>query len=262
MVDPTHQAAQTTQDQTAAQPQAAIPGVPTVEDMQSQLSQSGSLLPGLQVASQEEVDTSPLAALQPQNLVQTEQGPQPMYLPSQQQAPLQQTKLATTHVAATPSAVTGRWLSSIKLLASYLIVFVLTAQALYNLYESIRFVFVDYPQLEAQLLANQITQTQVNQVGIKAFVLVISTLVGAFFALRIFKSKAGSILNIAVGIGFFVGSAYLNQYLSNRVDVVMLLDSSVQTIQTSTERGSSNIIELLPFLENTEDQQLDVVWYE
>lgn len=224
-------------------PAAAAPAIPSAEQIEQQLQQSGKLLASLEVQSNLSVDTSPLAALQPQNMVQTDQGPQPINLPSKTETPLVQAELATTHVTDTAESLLSQWSSQLRRLIKPLVALGLGAHSLWGLWESIEFILITYPELEAQLIAHNLTQLEVNQVAAQALVIFITTMVNMFLAFKIFTAKAAEALHIVVGIGLFFIGVFINQYLAQKYDLASMLDQSVKSIQKTTENTTQQFVE-------------------
>lgn len=246
----------------ANQPSAS-PAVPSVEEMQSQLAQAGTLLPGLQVSQKPEADTSPLAALQPNNMVDTPEGPRPMQLPSKNQPKLADTQLATTKVPTSTGAEMSRSLVGLKKAIKLIVAFALAGQALWGMLQSSLFVLVEYPQLEAKLVTHQISQTVVNQLGVNAMIQFGVSIISLVLALNILRSKSAGAINTAIGVVVFLGGTYLTQYLSQRIDVVGFLDNPVEIIRTSRQSVTDSVIDSSEYLEKNPDQtEPEVVWYQ
>jgi len=76
--------------------------------------------------------------------------------------------------------------------------------------------------MEQQLNTGLITQTDANQIAAKAVMIVISTVLSMFFAMRltVLKSKAAKGLNTIIAILLFLGNAYIFGFL----DKVPLID--------------------------------------
>lgn len=92
----------------------------------------------------------------------------------------------------------------------------LTLQVLNGTYKSIKFILVEYPLLEEQLAAHQITQDQINAFASTAIIILITTVISMIFALRIsiLKSKAAKRINAFIGIAIFLATTWLHTYLS------------------------------------------------
>lgn len=95
---------------------------------------------------------------------------------------------------------------------------ILMLQGLKALYNSISFIFMDMPQLEQLLLSNQISQIQINSLANKAIIMIISTILSLFFALRItvVQSKLAQIINTIIAIFIIIG----NTQISNLLDKI------------------------------------------
>jgi hypothetical protein len=138
----------------------------------------------------------------------------------------------------------------------------LTLQSLHGIYKSVLFILVEYPLLEQQLVAHQITQTQVNDFGIKAIMIVFSTVLSMFFAMKLtfLKTKAAKTLSTVIAVFLFIGNAMIHDYF------VALNSSQIMTdfiidILYRIQGAPEEIIEKTPFLEETIDGTVNTVWY-
>ena len=235
--------------------------IPSVDQMETSLQQSGKLLNeiGLQKDEQKS-DNSPLAALQPDNMLQTPSGPQPINLPSQHEQQLQQIELGSTSKPNLKEELNTFKKPALKI-AKTLTAVALTVQGLFGGYKAVKFIMVDYPILEAQLISHQINQTQVNGFATQAVVIFITTLVSIFVALRIFRSKSIKIFSIVIGAGLFFGSVYINNYLTANFDLISLLSNPVLSVMVGMKNLINSLIDKIPFLERNSNNQLETVWY-
>jgi hypothetical protein len=138
----------------------------------------------------------------------------------------------------------------------------LTLQGLHGIYKSVIFILVEYPILEQQLVAHQVTQAQVNDFGIKAIMMVISTVLSMFFAMKLtfLKSKAAKTVSTTIGIMLFIGNALIHDYFASLNSSQIMVDyilSIVEKIQGAPEE----VLENTPFLEETIEGTIDTVWY-
>jgi len=235
--------------------------VPSVTQMETLLQQSGKLLNeiGLQV-EEHKIDNSPLAALQPDNMLQTPEGPQPISLPSQHGQELAEVKLASSSKPDLKEEINSFKKPALKI-AKTVTAIALTIQGLFGGYKAIKFIMVDYPILETQLISHQINQAQVNGFATQAVIIFITTIIGIIFALRILKSNSVKIANIVIGVALFLGSAYINSYLTANFDLVSLLSDPVLTVLMGMKNLINAIIDKIPFLERNSANQLETVWY-
>jgi hypothetical protein len=211
---------------------------PTVEEMEAELQQSGVLLNELPVIDNKyKIDNSPLAALQPDNMLKSPGGPQPMNLPSESQPVLKDTELATTHVTTPVSdSLRNSLLGPIK----HLVTLALSAHAILGIYHSAYFVIVEYPHLELQLIQHMITAEEVNILAIKAVIKLIMTVLNIFLAFKIFHSSKLHHMHTVLGIILFVSSTYLNTFLSTKYDLITLISRPVfQVIEQQMKQRSN-----------------------
>lgn len=97
-------------------------------------------------------------------------------------------------------------------------------QGLSGIYRSLNFTFVIRPQLEQQLLLDQLTQDDINGIANRAVIMMVSTVVSLFFASRLafLKSKAARAVNVAIGLSLFLGNALISTYLTQSGSVGIL----------------------------------------
>jgi hypothetical protein len=137
----------------------------------------------------------------------------------------------------------------------------LTIQGLHGIYKSVLFILVEYPLLEQQLVAHQITQQQVNDFGIKAIMMVISTVLSMFFAMKLtfLKSKAAKTVSTTIAILLFIGNAMIHDYFISLNSSQYMIDSIIKMINF-IQGAPEEVIENAPFLEEVEGT-IDTVWY-
>jgi hypothetical protein len=114
-----------------------------------------------------------------------------------------------------------------------LVAIALTVQGLYGIYQSVLFIFVDFPALETLLEQHLITSAQVNSFASKAIVTVISTIISMFFAMRLtfLKSKAARVFNTVIGVAIFFGNTFITSYFSSLDTGVIFSTTSVSMIE-------------------------------
>lgn len=246
------------------QPSANL-GVPDVNQMEQSLQQGGMLLNEISVQNDnQKTNETPLASLQPDNMLNTKGGPQPINIPSTREKQLQNVILTSSY-AENLAEKLGININSLERKSYKLIkntvAIALTIQGLFGIYKSIKFILVDYPALEVQLLAHQITKTQINSYATHAIIMLVTTIIAMIFALRIMRSKATKVINILIGIGLFFGSAYLDKYLTTHFDLATLISNPILTVAEGFSNVKNDLINKIPFLEKDINGNLEVVWY-
>lgn len=207
--------------------------LPSVEDMEQKLEDSGKLLNEIPTGiAPNKPRVEPLSSLQPENMVQTDNGPQPMIINSQQAPQTTDIHLATTYRAPSFDFSLLNWIH--KPLA-LIIALVLTLQGLYGIYDSIKFLMVDYPQLEALLRSHQIEPDKVIELVLKTTVLLVAALVGMVFSLRLMKRNETQFFNILLGSFFIFLTFYLQYVVKIKTELAIL-------IPTVTAASSGNIL--------------------
>ncbi|MEN8252889.1 MAG: hypothetical protein ABFQ62_00715 [Patescibacteria group bacterium] len=101
--------------------------------------------------------------------------------------------------------------------ARRLIAIGLTIQGLMGLFNSLKFVMVDFPILEARLLQHSITQSEVNSIAVQAILMTGSTILSMFFALKItlIQNKAAKALNTIIAVFLLFGNAFIFNTLND-----------------------------------------------
>lgn len=237
--------------------------IPDIKEMETHLQTTGQLLNEINVNRElQKENNSPLAALQPDNMLNTQDGPQPISLPSQKEKPLDDITLISTGEINTQNEIDTIALKrkAIKIIKNIVAV-ALAAQGLKGIYQSVKFILVDYPQLEAQLISHLMTKGQVNAFATHAVIMLLTTIISMIFAFKIIRNKTAEILHIIVGISLFLGSAYLNTYLMSNFDLANLISSPILTVINGFNKMVNNIIDIIPFVEKGADNQLKIVWY-
>lgn len=244
-----------------APPPKQIPQVPSVEEMETNLQMSGNLLQGVKIdPNDQEKNQSPLAALQPENMINTQIGPQPIKLPSKNEQPVDDIKFANT--TKVEQIIDSEFVQS-KLFkyGKTVVAIALTIQGLFGIYKSIKFIMVDYPQLEALLLAHQISKSDINGFATKAIMILITTVINMFFAMKIMRNKTGQILNTIIGIILFLTSAFIDSFLSSHYDVASFISEPIVQGAESANTFTNRLLNLVPFLKKTSSGQIESVWY-
>lgn len=240
-------------------------GIPDVSQMEQTLQQGGMLLNEISVQNNDnKADETPLASLQPDNMLNTKGGPQPINIPSTREKPLKDIILTSSYAENLAERlgidVEALQRKTIRLIKN-IVAIALTIQGLLGIYNSIKFILVDYPALEVQLIAHQITKAQINSYATHAVIMLITTIITMIFALRIMRSKATKVLNIIIGIGLFFGSAYLDKYLTTHFDLTSLISNPILTIAQGVSNLKNDLINKIPFLQKDTSGNLEVVWY-
>ncbi|MCL4208152.1 hypothetical protein KJZ63_00775 [Patescibacteria group bacterium] len=179
-------------------------------------------------------------------------------------APIQLANTPETDLAASaPSGPTKKDLADLLLkYGPKMISIGLTIQSLRGIYKSVAFILVDYPLLEQKLVNHQITEAEVTELTIMMVIMLISTVIGLAFAMRlaIVKDSAAKRLHSIIGLILFFGNAYIHdllQALHISEWLVQFFAKSVQTIHEAPKQ----VIENTPFLEENAQGGLDTVWY-
>ncbi|MBT3249210.1 MAG: hypothetical protein HN846_02570 [Candidatus Pacebacteria bacterium] len=147
-----------------------------------------------------------------------------------------QTEISAEQVN-TPIAVTPHDHSELELQEKYHLIQLygikavtglLILQGLWSLFNSIKFIFFELPNLEQQLHLGQINDFQVNAFANKAIIMTISTILSLFFALRItvLQSKAAKTISITLAILLVIGNTQINNFL-NQIDSSQLITSTI-----------------------------------
>lgn len=138
----------------------------------------------------------------------------------------------------------------------------LTLQSLRGIYNSVVFILVDYPALEQKLVAKQITDFEVSELTITMILMLISTVISLFFAMRLtfISSKAAKRANTVIGFILLVGNPFLHDFIKMSGLTEWLVGFFTQSVQTIHE-APQQVIENAPFLEQGLDGEIDPVWY-
>lgn len=99
----------------------------------------------------------------------------------------------------------------------------LTIEGLKGLYESLFFVFIEYQHFEEALVAHEIEGGMINQLALKAGLLIFSTAISLFFAIQMTlnHTKMLKILHIVAGITVAVVT-FAVMYYASSIDILGL----------------------------------------
>lgn len=203
---------------TQAPPPPAV-ALPSTDDMQKGLEQSGKLLNDITIDNSPKVDSSPLAALQPHNMLQTADGPQPMHLPSQSQAPLQRIQLGSS------TAVKESDPSS--LLMTQIVKYVgcggLFLLSLFSFFTALRFLLVDYGPMERQVFDYVLPESDLQQATIKAAASLLLAVVSSIAVVVILRKASPGLKAGLLGVVLFLLQIYYLTPLSDRYNLYNLM---------------------------------------
>lgn len=185
------QPANTTPDPRQDDVVALFSQMPPIAQMMKDLEKSGCLLPELQIKSTERVDTSPLAALQPQRLKDQRFFTSPT---DQPQTPvLPDVKLTETGVNKHPAQLSELPMFVFVSLISFI-------QSIQGFAQVAHFAVITYPKYEQMVINTQLTTTEVNATVIKALIIgglaAFTLLMGVILLFK--RAKNHSILLYAV----------------------------------------------------------------
>lgn len=102
----------------------------------------------------------------------------------------------------------------------------LTIESLYGLLESVGFVTREYPLIETKLRAHELTAGELNTLMARVIVIIISTVLSAFFALRLNfnKSKTAEELHLFLAVILFFVNIYIFTAFT-RIPLIMILQN-------------------------------------
>lgn len=233
--------------------------IPSIAEMEAKLQQSGNLLTEVAVNKPNNDDKSPLSDLQPKNLAQTPNGPQLVTLAESGHDAMNGPKFTL------PDNPTTFWhenKKTIKHIIKVGIAAVLILEGLRGIYEAMSFILLEYPQLEVQLLAHQITQDEVNEFAAKALITLITTVINLFFAMHVVRSKTLKTFHTVFGIVLLLMSTYLNNYLISHYDVAQWISGPLTGFLNLLNMGTKSAVKSVPFVEQTNTGDVNVVWYQ
>jgi hypothetical protein len=184
---PITQPENTTPDPRQGDVVALFSQMPDIFQMMKDLEKSGCLLPELQIKSTERVDTSPLAALQPQRLKDQRFFSAPSDQPQTPQLP--DVKLTETGAVKHPAQFAELPMFVFVSLIAFI-------QSVQGFAQVAHFGLITYPQYEQMVISTQLTTTDVNATVIKALIIaglaVFSILMGLILLVK--RAKNHSIL--------------------------------------------------------------------
>lgn len=201
-VETTHKSSQ----QSAAE---LLAKMPDIQQMMKDLEKSGCLLPELQIKSTRRIDSSPLAALQPQQLKDQSYFSSPT--DEQPMKVLPEVQLASTRPIDKPKV------------AQELPVYVFVAmfglvQSIQGLAMVLHFIFVRYPEYEQMIVANVISTSDADTAVVKAIIVGITAAIGFLFSLLLLiKRSKNKSVDIYIVISIVVINFIVQNILSQKV---------------------------------------------
>jgi len=241
--------------QSSASVKQNLAKIPDIGQMQQKLESSGKLLNEIGINRQTKVDTSPLASLQPQNMLITDQGPQPMRLPSEHENKLLGIELATT---GSQHFFSINWSNVGRCLIRLLILGVFASVGIYGLLRSATFFFSDYPILEKSQAMNgadlNLSALLITQLLVTASAII---LVGLSFRLILNKPLTATYLIISFAI-LIVCLVFNYQ---NSAVTLNILEQKTTDMSGSGEVVTDTLLKYTPFLERQTDGTVKAVWY-
>lgn len=183
---------------------------PTVEEMHRTLRQSGILDKATIFPSKQPTGTVPVTQLQ-------------------------QIQLANSSMAADVATATSIPidLNTLKNYLPRIVGVLLTLQSLFGIYESINFILVEFPHLEAALTNHMITEQQINGFVSRAVIIAISTFISMIFALRLtfLETKAAKITHTVLGLLLLVGNTFIQAYFNQLNSGVLFAEYSAEILE-------------------------------
>ena len=125
----------------------------------------------------------------------------------------------------------------------------LTLQSLYNIYQSITFVFVDVPQLEISLTAGLLDRDQIILLAIKGVLEIFTAIISMFFALRLVNVNKGTakLIDKLIGVIILLGNALIIDFF-RRIEVDLVLTDILQLLIEYLTNLPLRLLSLIPFL--------------
>ncbi len=229
--------------------------IPDVSEMEKTLQESGKLLNEIGISQTVKVDTSPLAALQPQNMLLTKAGPQPIRLPSEHEMPLLGIKLANSgdhfHLQLNFKAMG-------QLLFKWLIVFLYATLGIFSLLKSGRFFFIDFPNLETSqaMLGSDNQSTTLLTLNLVVLIAAVLLLVSAF---KVITNKQPSFsflaLTMLVATVCWIANTQISLTQAKKINGVG------EQMSGQSQSLTNSLLDLVPFLKRQEDGTVKPVWY-
>lgn len=125
----------------------------------------------------------------------------------------------------------------------------LTLQGLYQLYQSIHFVFVKVPVLETSLAAGLLDRDQIIVLAVKGVIEITTAILSMFFALRlnIVSEKAAERIDTAIAVTVFLTNALIIDFFRG-LDVDLVLTDVSQVLLEYITDLPLRLLSLIPFL--------------
>jgi len=138
----------------------------------------------------------------------------------------------------------------------------LTFQGLFGIYKSVIFILIDYPELEKQLAEHLVTQDQVNDFGIKAIMMVISTVLSMFFAMRltVMKTKAVKVISATIGVLLFITNIMIHDYFVGLNSSQIMVDG-ILAMADFLKALPAKFIKINPGLKKAVEGEIEATWY-
>jgi len=227
--------------------------IPDINEMQKTLEESGKLLNEVGINPETKVDTSPLAALQPENMLLTQDGPQPIRLPSEHQQPLQNIDLA----GSGSDKRQLNWTSLDRLLIKWPLIAVYAALGAFSLLKAIKFYFLDFPQLEKSQALISATDNPTNLLLILHGVVLLASILLFFLVIQILRGK---VLTLSfLGLSLVVAAACLFSNSQISIQAAKIQAGSNQLVN-QTKSFTDSLLDMVPFLKRQEDGTVTPFW--
>jgi hypothetical protein len=239
-----------------AQAASAPVAIPDVAQMEQLLQDSGKLLNEIGINPQVKIDNSPLAALQPQNMLLTKTGPQPIRLPSEHEMPLLGINLA--------SSGSGRHISFNfqgigSLIFKWLLIMLFAGLGSFSALKTIRFFFLDFPQLEKTQALTAGVENQFSILLILNFIVLIAAIVLFGLAIQLIRSQTVSLKFL--GLSLFVAAICVISQSQVNLNQAAKIDATGNQINNQTTTWIDSLLDMVPFLKRQEDGTVTPVWY-
>lgn len=235
---------------------AAASVIPDVGEIEKTLQESGKLLNEIGINPKVKVDTSPLAALQPQNMLLTKSGPQPVRLPSEHQLPLLGINLASSgnriHFRVNLRGIGQQ-------IIKWLLVTLYAALGSFSLLKTINFFFSEFPQLEKSQAILASAESQLNSLLILNFVIFITSILLMFMAIQLIRGKTLSLSFL--GLGLMVAVVCLISNTQVGIAQANRLNTNGNKLSNQTKSFFDSLLDTMPFLKRQEDGTVTPVWY-
>lgn len=189
-----------------------LPSLPTVDEMQSTLRQSGVLNKSTIFPNKNEAGMNAATQFEQIHLANA----------------AVETKAVTTAAEETYSRV----LAYVPKIVSGLLIL----QGVRGIYNSLNFILVEFPHLELALENHQIEASQINHFVSKAVVLAVHTFISIMFAMHLafLHSKAAKIIKISIGIALLLGHSAIENYFNQQNSGIVLSEYSASLLEQIT----------------------------